>query len=457
MLDKPLILLAGIGAIIVGIPVLVLPWIGYLAMIASLPLELFGNLGNILPFLNVTLAKLFAIATLGAIVLHILMRRHNIVWSRELTIWCIYMVMGVVSLIGASEIKRGIQELVVVFSTLVFLFLTINLCTTMRRIRMTIGVVVAISVATFAFAVIQRFLPSMAISERVGWDLANDVSFGYEVSKLDAGSSGSVLRSAGLSSHPNVMSATTGLMVPILVWIALTVNSIRIKWLASFGALICVAAAAVSLSRSGAMVYIAVIPLLLIFRLIRLTAFQTTIAIVLFLVSIPFWPESFFDRVLNPTSWTSAGSETVKWRMKLWSSAIYAIADNPLNGVGIGNNRTIFDYFYYPWNSGLQTVHNTYLQITMETGIQGLLCWLAMFVSVAMRCTELIRSTIASVEMRLLGSCILVSLIGFAFCGLGIDLNRIGFKTMWLMMAIAICASLLLRKKSITQTDRLAT
>jgi O-antigen ligase len=132
-----------------------------------------------------------------------------------------------------------------------------------------------------------------------------------------------------------------------------------------------VAAAVESLSRTGMLTYLIVMPMLLYTKIFRITLPGVILCGLLLVMSIPFLPEGA-SRIFDVSNYFSSQSVSVSERYKLWDAAIRAFMDNPVNGFGIGNNRGIFDYYYNPWNPGLLTVHCSYLQIAIETGILGL-------------------------------------------------------------------------------------
>ena len=124
----------------------------------------------------------------------------------------------------------------------------------------------------------------------------------------------------------------------------------------------------VSLSRTGVLSYLLIAPMLVLAGLVTITPVRLGLVLIAIACSIPFLPEGV-TRIFDLSNYFSSSSVSVSERYNLWNAALRAFYDNPLTGFGLGDNRGIFEYYHNPWNPGLLTVHNTYLQVLIETGI----------------------------------------------------------------------------------------
>jgi O-antigen ligase len=158
------------------------------------------------------------------------------------------------------------------------------------------------------------------------------------------------------------------------------------------------------------------------------------------LMSLPFLPEGV-TRIFDPRNYLSSQSVSVSERFKLWDAAFRAFLENPITGFGFGDNRGIFEFYNNPWTPGLLTVHSTYLQVLIETGIVGLLillfffyCLLRMF----WRAARLYHKQGDAVGWNL-SIAVLISLVAFLVMGaIAFDFMRIGFKNMWFLIGCGI-------------------
>jgi O-antigen ligase len=202
----------------------------------------------------------------------------------------------------------------------------------------------------------------------------------------------------------------------------------------------CLIGVVVSLSRTGILCYILIAPMLIIARLVVITPARVGIVLLIGLCSIPFLPDGV-DRIFDLTNYFSSSSVSVSERFKLWDAAIRAFFDNPLTGFGLGDNRGIFDYYYNPWNPGLLTVHNTYLQVLIETGIFGLLA-LVFFLSQVLKLfwnAQLKFRQQGDEIGRTITIAMFISVLAFFLMGaLAFDFMRIGFKNMWVLIGSSV-------------------
>ena len=441
VLDKPLFFVAAIAGIIVVVPVLRNPRIGLYLTIATIPLDQAGKLGKILPMVNLSIVKIFALLTLFSWLLHLAMKRLPFVWRREATFFLIYYIIGALTLFDALDVKRGLQELVIQGSTLLFFVMTFNLIKTKRQLMIALACLVTVSCATFAYAGIQRLLPGTTIAERVGWLEEGEATSGVEISNIESGNLGeTVKRSTGTTSHSNVLGVDTALTVPLLLAFMALARNLWIRMLCMLGVICCLVGLVVSLSRTGMLAYLVITPMLIYTRLLIVTPARVGVMLVAGMASIPFLPEGV-SRIFNPEYYFSSHSVSVSERYKLWDAAIRAFLDNPLTGFGFGDNRGIFDYYYNPWNPGLLTVHNTYLQVLIETGIFGMLVLLYFFYRILKLYFHSRRLFIRQQDRTgaILTTGLLISVLTFFLMGgIAFDFMRIGFKNMWLMIAASI-------------------
>jgi O-antigen ligase len=98
-------------------------------------------------------------------------------------------------------------------------------------------------------------------------------------------------------------------------------------------------------------------------------------------LGIGSWLGPAIDRL--DTSGQSAGDDP---RLRLWARAISLWKDHPLSGVGIGQfGRFTIDVNGIDIDNVGQIAHNTFLSFLVETGIFGLLLWVAGIVCLAVR------------------------------------------------------------------------
>ncbi len=440
VIDKPLFFAAGLVGIVGLIPLLRYPRLGLYLTVATLPLDEVGELGKILPMINISITKIFALITILSWILSIAMKKLPFVWRWQVGVLLLYWLWGALTLLDALDVTRGLQELVIQGTTIFFVIMVFNLLRTKRQLLIAIVAFSSVSAATFAYAGLQRILPGSEIAERVGWLNAGEAVAGVEVSNIESATIGTVRRSTGTTAHSNVLGASTAFLVPVLLALMRVARHRLSQGLALIGIGCCLVGVVVSLSRTGMLTYLVILPMLLISGLLVITPPRAALAALAGIVSLPFLPEGV-TRIFDPRNYVSTQSVSVHERFKLWNAAIRAFLENPISGFGFGDNRGIFDFYYNPWNPGLLTVHSTYLQVLIETGIVGLLilvfffyCMLRMF----WRAASLFKNQGDAFGWNL-SVAVFISFSAFLIMGaIAFDFMRIGFKNMWFLIGCGI-------------------
>jgi O-antigen ligase len=183
---------------------------------------------------------------------------------------------------------------------------------------------------------------------------------------------GLLYRPGSVAGDPNVFSASAVTVLPIMIAFALGGNGWKRKF--SIACLLLSLVAILLASSRGAFIALIVI-LILQMRDVRHRGKFIVVAIVitaLFLAS----PVSPLDRLLHPTESDMESSDA---RLQLWSIAFRIIADHPIFGVGFWQfSPYMRKYLPFGSNLGFHVPHNTYLEITVELGMVGLVLFLAM-------------------------------------------------------------------------------
>ncbi len=78
---------------------------------------------------------------------------------------------------------------------------------------------------------------------------------------------------------------------------------------------------------------------------------------------------------------TTSPLETVAYRFEVWGYALEAIGNFPLTGTGLGTFRQVVLRLYpmtvFP-NPDVSHAHNVFLQVALDTGLPGLIAYLAL-------------------------------------------------------------------------------
>ena len=99
-------------------------------------------------------------------------------------------------------------------------------------------------------------------------------------------------------------------------------------------------------------------------------------------------------------------------RLAIWSSGMVLFSENLITGVGVGNSSTSMGERY--GHTAWKTMHNAYIQITLELGIFGLLVFILMMRMIWKNCTLVItkaRNVVDERQMLVFATSLRISLL----------------------------------------------
>jgi probable O-glycosylation ligase (exosortase A-associated) len=163
-------------------------------------------------------------------------------------------------------------------------------------------------------------------------------------------------------------------------------------------------------------------------------------SIVLILISIFFFaPREYWERQMTITSYQQ--DESAMGRIHAWEAGAKMFADRPLSGVGVGAYEVAYGVKYGGKSGPWFAPHNTYIQISAETGIFGILFYLGLIFYIYKQSTLLIKNTregsyLKSISFGLKGA-LLAYAVGSFFLSVGY------YPHLYLLLGIAILVKIL--------------
>lgn len=260
------------------------------------------------------------------------------------------------------------------------------------------------------------------LGRSLGLGIVGEVAFGQN-------GSDEMVRSFGLTPHPNILGGVAG--IGVIAATGLILVQRRPRWLGEVPALVAASAAvAASLSRSA---FLGLLVALLILcgsgdwgieRSPRLRAAVSAIVITA-LAFILTHPDQYGTRIIAPLAAPSAASAVelrersdVAQRIIQYSIALRLITSHPLLGVGAGNFmeawRRLPDRAAVP----ILPVHNVPLLVLAEQGIVGFLAWAMVHLGIVrevMRQWNHIKSSWSLVWLSALSLIVTTSFFDFYF------------------------------------------
>ncbi|MFZ6031483.1 MAG: O-antigen ligase family protein [Chloroflexota bacterium] len=180
------------------------------------------------------------------------------------------------------------------------------------------------------------------------------------------------------TANPNVLGGSLLLLLALVLALLLFGGRrLRVDETAVFGAALALGAGVLVLTQSrGALLAFGLCFLLLIALRWRRGWLFVALSAAGLAVSLPFIGATPLVNLLV----SSATLGGIDGRIEVWSRAVYMIQDFPFTGVGMGSYGRVADLLYpfFLYAPGKVThAHNLLLQIAVDLGIPGLICWLA--------------------------------------------------------------------------------
>lgn len=305
------------------------------------PHEIYPGIFGVLP-----LAKLVALFAMAAYFISKLRGGERIsIWPIELKMILFILFLGILFIPIAANPGMSIDKLNDPFLKVVLIFfLMINLVNTRKRFRSLVSAVVLCGIP----------LGMNAIKSYLNGDFALR---GTRIQGLGE----------GLFGNPNDLAICLNMLLPLTVVIGMTSHGVR-RLIFLGSALIMAAGIMVTYSRGGFLGLIFAL-LFMLWKLSRRRRIRSMILVfVVAGVLLPVLPGSYGKRILTIFSSDSDTTGSSTQRKELLDNAFNVIRHHPIVGVGFGN---------FPIYSIHElAAHNSYVEITAELGIFGLLAYL---------------------------------------------------------------------------------
>lgn len=107
------------------------------------------------------------------------------------------------------------------------------------------------------------------------------------------------------------------------------------------------------------------------------------------IVLLPFIPAGWLDLLGDPsTAAAMGGTGSLGFRQRVWTMALWGLADFPFTGMGLGTFRAIAPLLYnldIPAGYDIVHAHNLFLQTGLDFGLLGMVCLMALYLAAAVQ------------------------------------------------------------------------
>ncbi len=426
---------AAVVTIAVGVGALVLwnPFIGLLVVVASLPFETVGMLGDPEATGAISVTKLGGLATFAAIIVNILLQRGRLDFSRLFNRISLLLLAFGCTLIVATALhpsEESVKESIRFITIIMFYFATLHLVDSRERLRRVVVTWVVVGFAVSIYSLAQHQFGGTVSS--IDW--APTAATVVDVGESEVGT---MVRAAGSFTHPIWLALYLSLTFPLtlfLIWSTRAALGRTLWCLAAFAQAIAIMA---TYARMG---YMAMAMGVLLFLIRRRGGPAVVLWALLLAVSTsPFWPTTFKSRVGSILDYTKSSSSVTRIGQQL--VALWMFRDHMISGVGPGNfEENVRDYVDRvpdKWRIEVIGAHNMYAEVLAEMGLQGLILALVI-IFIAWRAAERARKSARDPTYALMYEAMAISVIVFAFCAFLIHAQY--QKEWWLLLALISAA-----------------
>lgn len=425
------------------------PMLGLYATVAALLLQ--GSTG-VLGAVNsaglaITFGQIAGAAALSAWGINVLVGKTPVRINMPILFlggFCAWALLGtLLSPDAGQELPHWVR---LVFRT-VLLFLAVNTVNTPKKMHWYIVVLLLCGLLMSFSAVLQYVLPDLQVAGATEWAVSDrDVAYVDQESLQGE----AAIRVSGRAGHSNWLAMIILLILPLNAYWFHVAKHVPMKLLILFAVGIQMVTLALTYTRTGFLIGVVLIALILTNRIIRITPQRVIAGVLLLVVGFAMLPGAYKERVFNPKQY--ARSNSVESRLELQQAAARYGAQNPLVGLGAGgfglefvheNNETaqVMNLLVRTqgWDPVFIGTHNMYLQLLADSGFPGLILFLIFFVVMLRRLYRMQQRYRKEGDETgdMLATSLFISLIGFALTAVFLHALH---QEIWYMVAAAALA-----------------
>ncbi len=425
--------LAVLVALAGGVVLLWRPVVGFFLVVASLPLDVTGTLGGGGGFTVVSLTKILALVTVGAVLFDTLLRQRPLNLHRLATPETLLLILLIGVMVASTAVhpsQESVAEIIRQGVILVFVLVMVWFVDRPERLRQLMLTVALAGTAIAMHSMFQRVTRPVSVSEEWVAEAGAVLDVGEE-------NIGEMLRTTGTFSHPAWLGLFLSICVPFTLGLAW--NARHLRWRLAGHVAVGLQLLGI-LSTYSRMAYIGAAVALGLFALRRrfglaLIAAACGIAIIAF----PALPEDFRNRVYSIVEYHASSSSLSRVGQQIAGLSMFL--DHPMLGVGPGN----FEDRVMPYQSRVPVpfevqpigAHNMYVEVAAELGAIGLALVLMVLAQNAWQLRQLRRHArhCGDPKQAMLWECVGIALAVFAVSALFVHAQY--RKEWWLLVGLA--------------------
>ena len=367
-------------AMLGGMLILRWPAIGMAVLTFLLPLDRMQRFTDDNTAFTISIMRLVALASLGAMLLHRLVKKQPILLDYSMLIYGGYVLIAFISFFHTSDPSGAKRALGTIGANVLFFFLYLNYFRKRQQVYAMLFIWLAANVVAISYSaydwhlgsgrhggVVTDFDPGKgAQTTENRWS-----TIWQDRAEYESLGNMSLRRSMGPTSHAAVYGINLIMTMPFFVLLLAYCD----KRVWKYALLICILALLaynLMLTNTRAVFLQAALTGLfcIIAGLIRIRTYHVLLGMVASLALLSIMPKDVFNRMLDPSNYNLDKSAAMRVRVSYWNAGLSILDEKWLIGMGVGNEQEIPKYVVGK-SAEKTTVHNTFLQFLLEVGIFG--------------------------------------------------------------------------------------
>lgn len=439
-------LLLGLG---VAVAVFISPYVGFLLTAAMVPLERFGRFTNDDSTFTFSVMRMAGFLSVGAFLLFWLLTKRKLRAPSSFLFYAAYMSLGVLSLSWSSDLHYGFNQTSMQLGNLMFFFVVLNIVENLRKARLALAVWLMVTVVIGVYTIHQWYSTETGLVQTQdfyleGASLTTTDRFAAVIYDVPTRNTAEQKRAIGTTSHPGGYGINLLLSMPLFIYFYRTVSIRWLKGIIAAGGAITAYNIMLTNTRAVLLTFVVLILISLAIGLLRLKPWLVLACVSAGAVALYAAPEDLKGRIFHFDNWFSERRDSSFGdRLYLMQVSIDLISENPIFGIGLGNQVDVPKRAKLDWRDHARSAHNDFIATLLEVGIVGLVLVVAFLVSLYRRLRFCERVGLAQKDLRLhlLMNAARVQLLCVLFFGLQAEPLTLPIKGFWLTAGIVVALS----------------
>jgi hypothetical protein len=440
--------------LVVGAAALIWPLLNLYLLAVLAPLERWGRFTSDQVTFTFSIMRAMGLLSVGAVLLHAFLARKKLKSPDTILWFSSYFGLGVISLAWSTDHHFGINQTGMHLGTVLFLIVIVNVVETLRQARITLAIWLLTTALLSAYTTYKWHTSSDRGSDDAivqaedyydrGEGLTTKERFAVIIYDPQTRESEHQRRAIGSTSHPGAYGLNLALALPFFIYFFRTESNALVRLLVLAGGVLSAYNMILTNTRAVMLTLLVTLLICLLNGLMKIRPVFLALGAVAAGIAFWFMPDDLKGRTFRFDNWFETSRESsFGERLHLMRVSVELFAENPLFGMGMGNQVDIAKLGDVDWRDRSRSAHNDLLTLLSESGLVGFACMTACLVTFYRRSRFLQRVGLARQDpcIYFLGPAAHAVLWTLLFFGVQADSLSLSIKGFWLVVGIVVALS----------------